>query len=435
MKPTPARSRVQSQSLFAQARQLMPGGVNSPVRAFRSVGGEPLFFAHARGAELTDVDGNVYIDYIGSWGPMILGHAHPEVVAAVQQAATRSASFGAPNATEIAVAQEVLARVPGAERVRMVNSGTEACMSAVRLARGFTGRARFIKFTGCYHGHADSFLIKAGSGALTFGQPDSPGVTPGTAQDTLLAPYNDLGAVEELFARYPEDIAALIIEPVAGNMGCIPPLPGFIEGIRALCTRYGALLIFDEVMTGFRLARGGAQEYLGITADLVTLGKVIGGGMPVGAYAGRAEIMDKVSPAGPVYQAGTLSGNPVAMASGLAQLQLLTPEVYGQLETLGRELEAGLRQAAAQVGAQVQIQRVGSMISIHFSDQPLTGLESAQQQDVARFNRMFHYFLDRGIYLPPSAYETWFLSTAHTDAHLRHTIDTFGQFLARDTED
>ena len=432
MKDTPATARSQSRAYFAQAQTLMPGGVNSPVRAFKSVGGEPVFFASAQGAELTDVDGNVYIDYIGSWGPMILGHAHPQVVAAVQSAITRSASFGAPNATELDLAQEVLARVPGAERVRMVNSGTEACMSAVRLARGYTGRAKLIKFTGCYHGHADYFLIKAGSGALTFGQPDSPGVTPGTAQDTLLAPYNDLAAVEALFAQHPDDIAALILEPVAGNMGCIPPVPGFVEGLRDLCTRYGALLIFDEVMTGFRLAKGGAQERLGVQADLVTLGKVIGGGMPVGAYAGPATIMDKVSPAGPVYQAGTLSGNPVAMASGLAQLRLLTPEVYATLEALGAQREAGLRQVATGAGETVQVQRVGSMISVHFSAVPVTGLETAQQQDIARFNRMFHYFLDRGIYLPPSAYEAWFLSTAHTAAHLDHTLAVFAAFLEAD---
>lgn len=432
MKDTPATARAQSRAYFAQAQTLMPGGVNSPVRAFKSVGGEPVFFASAQGAELTDVDGNVYIDYIGSWGPMILGHAHPQVVAAVQAAITRSASFGAPNATELDLAQEVLARVPGAERVRMVNSGTEACMSAVRLARGYTGRAKLIKFTGCYHGHADYFLIKAGSGALTFGQPDSPGVTPGTAQDTLLAPYNDLAAVEALFAQHPSDIAALILEPVAGNMGCIPPAPGFVEGLRELCTRYGALLIFDEVMTGFRLARGGAQERLAVQADLVTLGKVIGGGMPVGAYAGPATIMDKVSPAGPVYQAGTLSGNPVAMASGLAQLRLLTPEVYATLEALGAQLEAGIRQVAMDASETVQVQRVGSMISVHFSAVPVTGLETAQQQDISRFNRMFHYFLDRGIYLPPSAYEAWFLSTAHTAAHLDHTLAVFAAFLEAD---
>jgi glutamate-1-semialdehyde 2,1-aminomutase len=432
MKDTPATARAKSRTYFAQAQTLMPGGVNSPVRAFKSVGGEPVFFASAQGAELTDVDGNVYIDYIGSWGPMILGHAHPQVVSAVQAAITHSASFGAPNATELDLAQEVLARVPGAERVRMVNSGTEACMSAVRLARGYTGRAKLIKFTGCYHGHADYFLIKAGSGALTFGQPDSPGVTPGTAQDTLLAPYNNLAAVEALFAQHPNDIAALILEPVAGNMGCIPPGPGFVEGLRELCTRYGALLIFDEVMTGFRLARGGAQERLGVQADLVTLGKVIGGGMPVGAYAGPAVIMDKVSPAGPVYQAGTLSGNPVAMASGLAQLRLLTPEVYATLEALGAQLEAGLRQVAMDADETVQVQRVGSMISVHFSAVPVTGLETAQQQDIPRFNRMFHYFLDRGIYLPPSAYEAWFLSTAHTAAHLNHTLAVFAAFLAAD---
>jgi glutamate-1-semialdehyde 2,1-aminomutase len=414
-----------SHSMFERAQRVIPGGVNSPVRAFKSVGGTPLFFQRATGALLYDLDNKPYIDFIGSWGPMIMGHAFAPITYAIIARVGASTSFGAPTEIEVEMAELVCRLVPNVDLVRMVNSGTEACMSAIRLARGYTGRNKIIKFAGCYHGHGDSFLIQAGSGAVTLGVPSSPGVTPGTAEDTLLAPYNDLAAVEALVAAHPDNIAALIIEPVAGNMGCIPPLPDFLEGLRSLCTAHGIILIFDEVMTGFRLSLGGAQERLGIDADLVTLGKIIGGGLPVGAYGGKAEIMSYVSPLGPVYQAGTLSGNPVAMAAGYALLSYLesNPEVYAQIDTQTAYLEDGWRQVLDELGIAYQINRCGSMISLHFGEHPVVDFASAQAADIAFFNAFFHQMLDEGVYLPPSAYETLFISAAHTTEHLDHAIN------------
>lgn len=413
-----------SETLFARAQRTIPGGVNSPVRAFRGVGGTPIFFKSAQGAWVTDEDGNRYIDYVGSWGPMILGHAHPPVLEAIARAAAHGTSFGAPTEREVQMAELVCQMVPNMDRVRMVSSGTEACMTAIRVARGATGRNRIVKFAGCYHGHADAFLIQAGSGATTLGVPDSPGVTPGTAQDTLLAPFNDLAAVQALFDAQGRDIAAVIIEPVAGNMACIPPAPGFLEGLRALCDTHGALLILDEVMTGFRLARGGAQERLGIRADIVTLGKVIGGGLPVAAFGGSARVMDFVAPVGPVYQAGTLSGNPLAMAAGLAQLSELDthPEHYTFLETQGTKLATAIRDLLTRKGIAHRVNQMGSMLSLHFTTEDVTDYASAKRQDTAAFNRMFHGLLKRGIYLPPSAFESWFLSTHHTDSLLDQTM-------------
>ncbi len=413
-----------SESLFTRAKAVIPGGVNSPVRAFNAVGGHPVFFQRAEGAYLFDEDGNKYIDYIGSWGPMIMGHAYPPVVEAVRDAATRSTSFGAPTRLEVEMAELICDMVPNVEKIRMVNSGTEACMSAIRVARGYTGRAKIIKFVGCYHGHADSFLIKAGSGAATFGTPSSPGVTPGTAADTLTARYNDILDVRRLFKENPEQIAAIIVEPVAGNMGCILPEAGFLEGLRSLCDEHGALLIFDEVMTGFRLARGGAQEVFDINADLVTYGKIIGAGLPVGAYGGRSDVMNVVSPVGPVYQAGTLSGNPLAMSAGLALLRELhaNPSHYSELDVKCEYLAVGLEKVLTERNIPHTIQRIGSMISVFFDAKPVSNYEDVMATDMPRFNAFFHAMLKQGVYLPPAAFESWFLSNALTTADLDATI-------------
>lgn len=415
--------------LFARAQQSIPGGVNSPVRAFKSVGGTPLFMERAEGAYLFDTDGNRYIDLIGSWGPMLLGHAHPAVVQAIQQHAVRSMSFGAPTELEVLMAERVRAMVPNVDLVRMVNSGTEACMSALRVARGFTGRNRFIKFEGCYHGHADPFLVKAGSGLATLGIQTVPGVPASTAADTLTCAFNDLDAVQCTVAANKGEVAAILLEPVAGNMGCVPPLPGFLEGLRDLCDREGILLIMDEVMTGFRLARGGAQEALGVRADLVTYGKVVGGGMPVGAFGGRKEVMQQVAPLGNVYQAGTLSGNPIAMIAGYTTLGVLLedPAIYPRLEEKGAYLESGLHRVLEGTGIPYTINRKGSMISLHFSSTPITDFATATAADNARFNKLFHAMLQRGVYLPPSAFETWFLSDALTTDDLDTVITGVGE--------
>ncbi len=423
----------QSQALFEAAQRVIPGGVNSPVRAFGSVGGTPPFIARATGAYIEDIDGNRYIDYVGSWGPMLFGHAAPEVVRAIQEAAARSPSFGAPTELEVRVAELICELVPSIEMVRLVNSGTEATMSAVRLARAYTGRPKIIKFEGHYHGHADFFLIAAGSGALTFGQPNSPGVTPGTAQDTLLARFNDLQHVEQLVAANDGEIAAIILEPVAGNMGCVPPEPGFLEGLRRLCDRHGILLIFDEVMTGFRVARGGAQERYGVLPDLTTLGKIIGGGLPVGAYGGRREIMEYVAPRGPVYQAGTLSGNPLAMAAGYAVLRKIadTPDLYERLEAFGAALEAGVRENLKGLGLRLYFTRVGAMATLFFTSERVVDYETARRCDTGRFARYFHAMLEEGIYLPPSQFEAFFFSTAHGERELERTLSAQRRALAR----
>ncbi len=422
---------LKSEFLFNRAQKFIPGGVNSPARAFKSVGGIPVFFKKAKGSILTDEDGNEYIDYVGSWGPMILGHAHPAVVKAVQDASFNSTSFGAPTSIEIDMAELVQKMVPNMERVRMVNSGTEACMSAIRLARGYTGREKIIKFEGNYHGHADSFLIQAGSGALTLGEPSSPGVTKGTAKDTLNADYNDLKSVEKLMEKNKDNIAAVIVEPVAGNMGCIPPEPGFLEGLRELCDEHGSVLIFDEVMTGFRLARGGAQERFDVRADLVTFGKIIGGGLPVGAFGGKKEIMDVISPVGPVYQAGTLSGNPLAMSAGFAQLSALDkhPELYVELEEKGDYLEKRLRVVLGEHKVPFQINRAGSMITIFFTKKRVTGFKTANTTDQELFRKFFHEMLKRGIYLPPSPFESWFLATTLTTEMLDETVNSVNDSL------
>ncbi|ANE51135.1 glutamate-1-semialdehyde 2,1-aminomutase [Flavisolibacter tropicus] len=413
-----------SKSLFERAQNSIPGGVNSPVRAFKSVGGNPIFIQRAKGAYLYDEDGNRYIDYIASWGPMILGHAYEPVVKAIQQKATESTSFGAPTELEVDMAELIKGMVPNVDLIRMVSSGTEACMSAVRLARGFTGRNKIIKFEGCYHGHADSFLVKAGSGVATFNIQTVPGVTAGVANDTLTAPYNDLQAVEALVAAHPTEIAAVIIEPVAGNMGCILPEPGFLEGLRQICTDNNIILIFDEVMTGFRLAPGGAQERLQIDADLVTYGKVIGAGMPVGAFGGRSEIMQHIAPLGSVYQAGTLSGNPLAMVAGFTLLSELhnNPSIYQELDEKTIYLKAGLINAFDASGFPYVINQLGSMISVHFSEQPVKDFASASAATNTLFNKFFHAMLNRGIYLPPSAFESWFLNNALTYEDLDLTI-------------
>ena len=404
----------QSQQLFNRAQHVIPGGVNSPVRAFKAVGGRPLFIEKARGAYLFDADGNQYIDMINSWGPMILGHANAEVQEAIMSALPSSPSFGAPTEKEIEIAELICQMVPSIEKVRMVNSGTEATMSAIRLARGYTGRNKVIKFEGHYHGHGDSFLIAAGSGAMTMGTPNSPGVTPGTAADTLLAPFNNIQAVEQLVAENKGQIAALILEPVAGNMGCVPPNDGYLHALRKLCTQEGIVLIFDEVMTGFRLAKGGAQELYNVEADITTLGKIIGGGMPVGAYGGKKEIMDQVSPIGPVYQAGTLSGNPIAMAAGLAMLSYLNahPEVYTKLNKTTDKLTADLAEVQAELGTSYTVNRVGSMYNMFFTDTEVTDLASAQKSNTGHFGQFFQLMLSNGVYLAPSQYETLFVSTA-----------------------
>jgi glutamate-1-semialdehyde 2,1-aminomutase len=404
-----------SRALFASAKNVIPGGVNSPVRAFRAVGGEPLFIKKAKGAIVTDEDGNEFIELINSWGPMLLGHAHPQILAAVKDAVEDSMSFGAPTSREVEMAEIICRLVPSVEKVRMVNSGTEATMSAIRVARGYTGRDKIIKFEGCYHGHGDSFLIAAGSGAMTMGSPDSPGVTKGTAADTLLAPFNNAEAVESLVQIHKNQIAALIIEPVAGNMGCVLPEPGYLQSLREICTREGIVLIFDEVMTGFRLAPGGAQERFGVTPDMTTLGKIIGGGMPVGAYGGKKEIMDFVSPLGPVYQAGTLSGNPVAMAAGLAMLKLLDEKVYHKLEQIGNTLVAGFRDELNAMGLPYTLNHIGSMFTLFFSEEKVLDFESAKKSNTALFGRYFQAMLKRGVYLAPSQFEALFLSTALSD--------------------
>ncbi len=403
-----------SNALFKNAQNFIPGGVNSPVRAFKAVGGDPLFIKSAKGAYMYDEDGNRFIELINSWGPMILGHAFSEVEDAVREAISGSLSFGAPTAKEVEMAELITQMMPSIEKVRMVNSGTEATMSAIRLARGFTGRDKIIKFEGCYHGHGDSFLIAAGSGAITMGMPDSPGVTKGTALDTLTAPYNDLEAVERLVENAKDAIAAIIIEPVAGNMGCVLPKPGFLQGLRDICDREGIVLIFDEVMTGFRLSKGGAQELFGINPDLTTLGKIIGGGMPVGAYGGRKEIMDRVSPSGPVYQAGTLSGNPIAMSAGLAMLRHLknNPNTYSILEENTSQIVDGIKENMDQLGLAYTINRLGSMFSLFFTENEVFDMESAKASDTILFGQYFRKMLEEGVYLAPSQFETLFVSTA-----------------------
>jgi len=414
-----------SSQLFAEAEKVIPGGVNSPVRAFKGVGGTPIFVKSAKGAYLYDEDGNQLIDYINSWGPMILGHAHQPVIDAITERAKLGTSFGMPTELETQIAQLAVSMVPNIDKIRFVNSGTEACMSAIRLARGFTKRDKIIKFAGCYHGHSDSFLIQAGSGASTFGTPNSPGVTQGTAKDTLLANYNDLESVRVLFEANKNEIAALIVEPVAGNMGCIPPLPGFLEGLRQICTDNHALLIFDEVMTGFRLAKGGVQELYNIKADIVCFGKVIGGGLPVGAFAAREEIMNHLAPLGPVYQAGTLSGNPLAMAAGLSMLQSINSDtdLFQRLADKTAYLEIGIHKVLKQNGIEFTINRVGSMISVHFDKNAVTDFQTAKNGDNETFKKFFHGLLNEGVYIAPSAYETWFITDALTYEDLDFTIN------------
>jgi len=410
--------------LFQRALPLLPGGVNSPVRAFKSVGGEPFFTDRADGAYLWDVEGKRYIDYVGSWGPMIAGHNHPRVREAVEHAARAGLSFGTPCPAEVTMAETIARLVPSMQMLRMVNSGTEATMAAIRVARGYTGRDKIVKFEGCYHGHGDAFLVKAGSGALTFGVPTSPGVPKVLADLTLTLPYNDRDAARELFAQVGGEIAGVIIEPIAGNMNCIPPRAGFLQGLRDLCTQHGAVLIFDEVMTGFRVARGGAQQLYGIAPDLSTFGKVIGGGMPVGAYGGRREIMQKVAPSGPIYQAGTLSGNPVAMAAGLAMLELIqAPGFYADLENKTQLLADGLLAAASEAGVPFSVNRVCGMFGLFFTSEKVETYTQATQCDVAMFNRFFHAMLKRGVYLAPSAFEAGFMSTAHSDRDIAETLD------------
>jgi glutamate-1-semialdehyde 2,1-aminomutase len=417
-------NHTKSTQLFAEAKKYIPGGVNSPVRAFKSVGCDPVFITHASGSQVYDSDGNSYIDYVQSWGPMILGHAHPKVVEAICKTAADGTSFGAPTHLETQLAQMVCEAYPNIEKVRMVSSGTEATMSAIRLARGYTGRDKIIKFDGCYHGHADSLLVKAGSGAATFGVPTSPGVPADFAKHTLTANYNDLEEVKQLVAANKGEIAGIILEPVAGNMGCVAPRAGFLEGLRELCTREGIILIIDEVMTGFRLAYGGAQERLGVRGDLVCLGKIIGGGMPVGAFGGKQEIMDELSPGGGIYQAGTLSGNPLAMSAGIATLNLLKEEgFYEQIEEKSAYLERGLREAASGTSHKTWLQRVGGMFCTYFQEGPVSSFADAARSDVETFGRFFRAMLDQGIYLAPSQFEAGFMSIAHTRENLDRTID------------
>ncbi|WP_312345996.1 glutamate-1-semialdehyde 2,1-aminomutase [Chryseobacterium binzhouense] len=419
-----------SSALFNEANQYIPGGVNSPVRAFKSVGGVPVFMKSAKGAYLTDADDNTYIDYINSWGPAILGHTHSEVLEELKIQAEKGFSFGAPTELETEIAKFITANVPNIDQIRMVSSGTEACMSAIRLARGFTGRDKIVKFEGCYHGHSDSFLIKAGSGAATFGNPNSPGVTSGTAKDTLLARYNDLKQVKDLFANNPAEIAAIIIEPVAGNMGCVLPENNFLQELRKICDENGALLIFDEVMTGFRLAFGGAQELYGVKADLVTYGKVIGGGLPVGAFAARNEIMDHLAPKGAVYQAGTLSGNPLAMRAGLKTLQIIKNDAgfFGRLEKTTEILDTEIGKILTEKGMAHTINRQGSMMSVFFDSENVSDFDEAQKANHNTFNRFFHHMLTNGIYLPPSGYETYFISDAIKENEIEMTLEAVRKF-------
>ena len=420
---TETQKRIRSAELYERAKQLIPGGVNSPVRAFRAVGTAPVFASRARGSELVDADGRHYIDYIGAWGPLLLGHAHPDIERAVGAALERGTAFGLSTEAEVRFAALLTESIPSIEKVRLVNSGTEATMSAIRLARGFTGRELVVKFVGCYHGHVDSLLVKAGSGLATFALPDSAGVPAAFAELTLTAPYNDSEAVWKLFSAHADKIAAVIVEPVAGNMGCVPPAEGFLETLRELTARDGALLIFDEVITGFRLGLGGAQEFYGVRPDLTTLGKIIGGGLPVGAYGGRAEIMDRIAPEGPVYQAGTLAGNPLAVAAGIAVIEELCrrPLLYSDLDQRAGRLADGLRESARQAHVEVSINRVGSMLTVFFTRGPVVDFDSASKADRNLFARFFHAMLERGVLLPPSQFETFFVSAAHTDRDIDAT--------------
>jgi glutamate-1-semialdehyde 2,1-aminomutase len=422
---------IDQKNFFSDAKKVIPGGVNSPVRAFKSVGGDPVFIKNAKGPYLFDEDGNKYIDFISSWGPMIIGHAHETVISAVNNQVIKGTSYGIPTELETKMAELVVSLAPNVDKVRFVNSGTEACMSAVRLARGFTSRDKIVKFSGCYHGHADPFLIQAGSGASTFGTPNSPGVTKASASDTLLANYNNIGEVKQLFEEFGHEIAAVILEPIAGNMGCVLPQDGFIPTIRELCTTYGSLLIFDEVMTGFRLALGGAQEVLGIDADLVTYGKVIGGGLPVGAFGGKEEIMNYLAPDGPVYQAGTLSGNPIAMSAGFAMLNFLNnnKNIYQSLENKTAQLRKGMEEMLSSSGLPFHINSLGSMISLHFTDSPVLDFESAKLGDNSHFRKYFHGMLANGVYLPPSAYESYFLNDAISFDDIDFTLKSFKKVI------
>ncbi|WP_379159767.1 glutamate-1-semialdehyde 2,1-aminomutase [Paenibacillus sp. sgz5001063] len=424
-----ARREEASRKAFDEAKQYIPGGVNSPVRAFKSVGLTPIYVDHGAGSRIYDIDGNSFIDYVCSWGPLIMGHAHPEVVKMLQETAVKGTSFGAPTLLETEMAKTVVERVHSVDIVRMVNSGTEATMSAIRLARGYTGRSKILKFEGSYHGHADSLLIKAGSGVATLGLPDSPGVPEGVAMNTITVPYNDLEGVKIAFERFGNEIAAVIVEPIAGNMGVVPPLPGFLEGLRKVTTGYGALLIFDEVMTGFRVNRGCAQGLFSMEPDLTCFGKVIGGGLPVGAYGGKREIMEQIAPTGPIYQAGTLSGNPLAMAAGLTTLNLLTPEVYDRLEILGARLEAGLKRNAAETGIPLTVNRVGSMVCPFFTEGPVTNYDTAKASDLERFRTYFGKMLDQGISVPPSQFEGMFVSAAHSEQDIDDTLEAHYQAL------
>ncbi|WP_433938901.1 glutamate-1-semialdehyde 2,1-aminomutase [Paenibacillus lautus] len=417
------RKEELSRSAFEEAKLYIPGGVNSPVRAFKSVGLTPIYIDRGEGSRVYDIDGNSFIDYVGSWGPLIMGHAHPEVVEALQETAAKGTSFGAPTLLETKMAKLVCERVPSIEVVRMVNSGTEATMSAIRLARGYTGRSKIIKFEGSYHGHADSLLIKAGSGIATLGLPDSPGVPESVASNTIAVPYNDLESVQLAFERFGEEIAAVIVEPVAGNMGVVPPQPGFLEGLRKVTSDYGSILIFDEVMTGFRVDLNCAQGRYGVTPDLTCLGKVIGGGLPVGAYGGKRELMDQIAPAGPIYQAGTLSGNPLAMAAGYTTLKLLTPAVYEQLEERGARLQAGFEQSAKEFGIPLTINRIGSMVCPFFTNTPVVNFDTAKTSDLDRFRRYFAAMVQEGVSVPPSQFEGMFISAAHTAEDIDATIE------------
>jgi glutamate-1-semialdehyde 2,1-aminomutase len=424
---------TRSKKLFEQAKKVIPGGVNSPVRAFKSVGGTPIFINHALGAYLIDEDENKYIDYISSWGPMIIGHAHPEIINAINNQSLKGTSYGIPTELENKMAELVVSLAPNVDKVRFVNSGTEACMSAVRLARGYTNRDKIIKFSGCYHGHSDSFLIQAGSGASTLGVPNSPGITKGTASDTLLANYNDISQVENIFKNHQDEIAAIILEPIAGNMGCVLPKKDFIPQLRKLCSKNGALLIFDEVMTGFRLGLGGAQEILGVDADLITYGKVIGGGLPVGAFGGKKEIMDFLAPDGPVYQAGTLSGNPIAMAAGYAMLNHLksNSDIYDSLNKKTKYLKKGVEQVLLKSNIPFQINSIGSMISVHFTNDPVIDFETAKSGDNIHFKNYFHGMLSNGVYLPPSAYESYFLNDAISYKDIDYTISSLSKIISK----